>query len=294
MKKAYLLLVHKNPAQINILISQLLKDENADIYIHINKLNDNIRNELKKDRRVFILCNNINVYWGNESINKALMLLLRMAINSNVDYKYYSFRTGQELQIRDGIDNFLKENEGKIFLNPQHIKKSHIYYGHFSINWPEKTRCLYENKLNIFRIYRKCLLLFNYIRNNLVNTKNALPDNMELYWGRFWGFFPKDVAHYIINYYDKNSSVLKLFHKALVPEEMFLHTIIMNSHFSERVMFDDLCLLVGHKNNHPTVVTNQDIHKLENSKSFFARKFDIEIEKDVVNYFKNKILNQKL
>lgn len=290
MKIAYLLLVHKNPEQINVLIEQLLTDFEADIYIHVNKLNDNIKEGLKKDKRIYILENNIEVYWGNESINRALMLLLKTAQESKFDYQYYSFKTGQDLMIRKGIKQYLEQNQGKIFLNPIHIKPSHIYYGHYSIRWPNKAKRLYEKKFNVIRIYRKLLLVLTYIKNNLF-PKKTLPDNMELYWGRFWGFIPKDVVIYLLDFYDRNIDFVKSFHKALVPEEMFLHTVIMNSYFAKRIMFDDLCMLVGHKNNHPTVVTTEDIPNLEKSNSFFARKFDILSNKDVIDYYYNKIKN---
>ncbi len=291
MKKAYLLLVHENPIQINILINQLLKDIDAYIYIHVNKLFETIKNELLIDKRVFILDNNINVYWGNESINEAIILLFKTAINSNIDYSYFSLRTGQDLQIKSGIDDFLKENNDKIFINPVHIKRTHIYYGHFSVNWPERTRFLYEKRWNRYRILRKLLLILNYFKNNLFNTKSYLPDNMELYWGRFWGFYPKDVVQYIINYYDSNKLVVNLFNKALVPEEMFLHTIIMNSYLKSRVAYNDLCMLSGHKNNHPTVILFSDIMNLDQSNYYFARKFDINVDEDVIEYYSNKILN---
>ena len=133
MKKAYLLIVHKNPIQINILLKQLLEDEESDIYVHVNKLNDKLKADLLDHDRITILKNNINVYWGTESINEVLILLLKEAINSEKDYEYFSFRTGQDLQIRRGVDKFLVENDRKIFINPKHIKKTHIYYGHFSV-----------------------------------------------------------------------------------------------------------------------------------------------------------------
>ena len=80
MKKAYLLIVHKNPIQINILLKQLLEDEESDIYIHVNKLNDELKADLLDHDRITILKNNINVYWGTESINEVLILLLKRGL----------------------------------------------------------------------------------------------------------------------------------------------------------------------------------------------------------------------
>ena len=291
MRKAYLFLVHKNPKQINILIKQLLSDKESDIYIHVNKKSEEIIPEIYVDKRIVILENNIEVYWGNETINDALILLLRRALDSKIDYKYFSYRTGQDIQVKKGINDFLKKNEGKIFINPRHIKQTDIFYGHLAVRWPEKTRHLFNSKWNPWRIYRKLLLVINKYKNILLKVDSVLPNEMELFWSRFWGFLPQDVARYIVQFIDNNTWFVNLFRSTLVPDEMFIPTIIMNSSFANRVAYDDLCLLVGHKNNHPTIITSEDIMTINNSGSFFARKFDCLIDAKVVNYYMKKILD---
>ena len=291
MRKAYLLLVHKNPEQFNLLIKQLLSDKEADIFIHVNKKSEEIIPAIYVDKRIVILENNIEVYWGNETINDALILLLRRALDSKIDYRYFSYRTGADIQVKSGISEFLEENNGKIFINPRHIKQTDIFYGHLSVRWPEKTRRLYENKWKPWRIYRKLLLVMNKYNNILFKVDSALPDGMELYWSRFWGFLPSDVARYIVQFIDQNQWIVKLFRKTLVPDEMFIPTIIMNSSFAHRIANDDLCKLVGHKNNHPTVITSEDIMTIKKSGSFFARKVDSSVDANVINYYYKKILD---
>ncbi|MGE0088162.1 MAG: beta-1,6-N-acetylglucosaminyltransferase [Bacteroidales bacterium] len=293
MKKAYLLLVHKNPTQINSLINQILIDNDAFVFVHVNKLNENIKSSIILHQRVIILRNNIDVHWGNESILDALIILLRTAFDYDVNFEYYSIRTGQDLQVKNKIDQFLIQNKGQIFLNPIHIKENNIFYGHFSINWPKQTKRLYDSKLNIFRIYRKALLILNFIKSNILYTKNHLPNNMKLYWGRFWGFYPKDVVEYILDFIESNDVVFQRFRTSLVPEEMFFHTIIMNSDFRKRVVFNDLCALVGHRNNHPTVVTINDVNEINKKECFFARKFDNQVDNEVILYYLDIILNSK-
>ncbi len=42
MKKAVIVLVHQLPEQVNIFLEQLLVDKETDIYVHVNKLYENI------------------------------------------------------------------------------------------------------------------------------------------------------------------------------------------------------------------------------------------------------------
>ena len=140
----------------------------------------------------------------------------------------------------------------------------------------ESKMFLYNTRLNVFRIYRKLLLLLNFLKYNLFDIKNVIPKSTRNFIGEDSGdSFLKMAAIYIVDFYDNNTSLVNLFNKTLVPEEMFIHTIIMNSPLAIIVAFNDLCKLVGHKNNHPTVATSKDISILENCNSFFARNLTL-------------------
>src|ERR1700744_2296536 len=66
VRLAYLLLIHKNPNQANRLIGQLLKDSQADIFIHIDKKSHpKMAPVLLKDPRVVVLGDPVEVTWGD-------------------------------------------------------------------------------------------------------------------------------------------------------------------------------------------------------------------------------------
>ena len=77
MKNAIIILVHQLPEQVNIFLNQLLKATDMDIYIHINKRCDSLREQLLKDERIIIPSDNVEITWGSDEILKAILLMFR-------------------------------------------------------------------------------------------------------------------------------------------------------------------------------------------------------------------------
>jgi hypothetical protein len=289
LKKAYLLMIHKNPDQVNCLLKQLLTDEYTDIYIHINKLNRNIENQLLKHKNINVLKECVEVYWGDVGITNAMLLLLNAVVNSGKQYDFVSFKTGQDLIINGGIDTFLLHNKNKIFMDVRHIPKNDIRYAHIAIKWPNFTKRLYDG-LQPERIIRLTLLKLYKIGINFIPNPYKLPNDYKLYWGRTWFTIPFEVVNYIVDFVKENPWYYKIFQNGLVSDELFFQTIIMNSAYSNNVVNDNLTCVNKFKNNHPIIFTENDIEYLENSNKFFARKFDISVNEKSVMYFMEKAL----
>jgi hypothetical protein len=284
IKKAYLLLVHKNPEQVNYLLRQLILDGSADIYIHVNKLNLSIKGKLLTHKNIRILNECTEIYWGDFGITKAMLLLLRAAINSGIKYDFLSFKTGQDLIIKNGLDDFLSVNMSGIFMNVRTIVKSDDKYAHISIKWPKFTKRLYDG-LQPARIIRLMLIKLYKLGINFAPNSNKLPDDYKLFNGKIWFTIPLNAARYIIDFVDGNSWYWEVFQNGLAPDELFFHTIIMNSRFAKDVVNDNLTYTNKGKNNHPPILTSKDIPAIINSNKYFARKFDASIDKNIVGYF---------
>ena len=293
MKNAIILLVHQLPEQVNIFLNQLLRDTSMDIYIHINKRYDNIREQLLKDDRVFISTNNIEITWGSDEVLKATLLMLREVAKSGCEYGHVLINTGQDLLVKKGIDNYLAEHNKQIFF--EGYKQDARRRAFLLYKWPPRYRQLMDSKLNPNKILRRFRIeLFTkgwpFGKKKLsVDTKN-----IEFYRNWFWGAMPWEVAHYILDFVDNNPSYMKIYENALVPEEGFFLTLIMQSKYKDWVQFhdgytDSLTNVLARSNGHPTVVKYEDIEEINNSQFYFARKFDIRTDKKVVEYYQNII-----
>ena len=83
MKNAILLFIYKKPEQVNILLDQLLKGTTADIFVHINKKYDYIREQLIKDERICVTRNNYPANWGDDGLCKAIYSMLKDLVKLN-------------------------------------------------------------------------------------------------------------------------------------------------------------------------------------------------------------------
>ncbi len=58
-KTAFILQIHKNPGQVNKFIHQLISNDQADVYIHIDKRNDQIGSKLNEFHNSQPLCGKV-------------------------------------------------------------------------------------------------------------------------------------------------------------------------------------------------------------------------------------------
>jgi hypothetical protein len=288
VKKAFMLMIHKNPYQVNYLLNQLLEDGSSDIYIHINKLNRNIEEKLLKHKNIYILEDCVDVYWGDIGLTKAMLILLNAVLKSGKYYDFVSFKTGQDLVISNGLNKHLLNNSNKIFMDARQVPKNDYTYAHIAIKWPKFAKRLYDG-FQVARLLRTSLIHLNKIGINFSPNPYKLPNNFNLYWGRTWFTIPFNVAKYIVDFVDDNPWYFRIFENALVPDELFFQTIIMNSPYSEEVLNDNLTYENKIINNHPSIFTEVDIIKIEKSGKYFARKFDLSVDQKVIQFYVNKI-----
>lgn len=289
MKKAFIILAHHLPKQLNIFINQLLADPENDIFVHVNKKNETLKKEIIKDERVFVTDQNIEITWGSDDILKAIIIMLKQVKNAQRNYKYVLICSGQDLLVKDGLDKFLTDNQGKVFIDGyEDDKKRRAFLLH---EWPEKYRRLIDNKLHPVKLFRRFRL--EVFRLGVpIKTKNVKfnVSSVTFYRNWFWCAMPDFVVSYIIDFLDKNPTFWEIYDEALVPEEGFFSTIIMNSQYKDCIDYVDgrsqsLTYDGPRYNGHSSLITMKDIDRVEKSGKFFARKFDITKDKDVIEYF---------
>lgn len=286
MRIAYLIIVHKLPEQINKLIKQLINYGECDIYIHIDKKNINIANEINQNENVFIY-SQYHVRWGSFEIIKAAIFLMRKAIESRNKYSHIYFGSGQDLIIKDGLYDFLAENRENIFMKIHgEITNKNRASARYRIKWPQKL--MIRNDWHIYRLIRiliqmLCVLGIRIYPNN--KTYNA---NIRYYHGRTWFIAPFSVIDYIISFIDNNPDFVDFWNDSLASDLMFFQTIIMNSDYANKVK-DELMYVKFGKTfgtmNHPLIICQKNIKEIEKSGFYFARKFDWNVDNKVIEYF---------
>jgi hypothetical protein len=290
-RTAFMLQVHKNPEQVNQFINQIITAGNADVFVHIDKKSyEFMQGKIVSSPNVKILKNSVDCEWGDISQVDATLLLLKEVIASQNSYDFVCLRSGQDLLVKGDFREFLQDNKNKIFLTYRKLSDESL--GFMKIHWPKVTRKRYTN-VHPIRLYRRLLLLLFKKGINLSPNSIKLPNNYSLYKGSQWFTIPFEVAKFIIEYLNQNEWYYKFFSNSLVPDESFFHTLILNSHYKEYVENNNLMFLKWgetlSERNSPQYLRFGDIKLIEDSNQYFARKFDINIDRKIIDYFSTRI-----
>ncbi|WP_316569191.1 beta-1,6-N-acetylglucosaminyltransferase [Neobacillus sp. YIM B06451] len=290
-RTAYILQIHKNPDQVNKFIHQLIADEQADVFVHIDKKSyENLNGKIVINPHVKVLRQSVNCEWGDIGQVDATLLLLKEVAASQNHYDYVCLRSGQDLLVKDGFKSLLTENREKIYMNYRKMDDKHL--GFMKINWPKAARRRYTAAHPI-RMYRRILLTFYGKGINLSPNTNSWPKEFSFYKGSQWFSIPFEVAKYIIGFLKDNPWYYKFFENTLVPDESFFQTLIMNSPYKHAVINNNQMFLkwgetLGERNS-PQNLTMEDVQSIEKSNCYFARKFDENIDSEIIQYFTEKV-----
>jgi len=82
MRVAFLMQCHKNPEQINLLLDAL-NHPMADVFVHVDKKSQEIREKITQGERVYILPEQqcVDVQWAQYSQVEATLQLLSATVN---------------------------------------------------------------------------------------------------------------------------------------------------------------------------------------------------------------------
>ena len=206
---------------------------------------------------------------------KATLILLNMVRDSNKKYDYISFISGQDYPIKskEFIRTFLKKNAGKEFVEFEDISN---YF------WRLKCYNFFRENKNNRKLFMRVLdNTIRYPQKLLVRRNNF--NNMKLYYGSTWFTITYSCVLYILKYIEDNPEYEKQFKYSSCSDEHFFQMIIMNSHYKDSVVNNNLRYTDwSNGGNSPKTLTIKDYDKLKNSDKLYARKFNSDIDKDII------------
>ena len=288
MKHAYLILAHNNFYTLKVLL-KLLDNENNDIYIHIDKKTRNVPKEeilsvVQKSNLHWVTP--IKTYWGHSSLVNAELKLIKTAI-LNVEYEYLHLISGVDLPLKkqSEIHKFFEDNKGKEFVGFSNLKNNYedrvkYYY------WLQK----YEKNSKIIAKLQEILTKFQKILkvNRLKNS------NINIQKGCQWVSITGDFAKYIIK---QEKWIQKFFANTNCSDELLMQTILINSPFAKNIYNKNdeykRCLReIDWERGSPYVWKKEDKDILLSSNNIFARKFDENVDKEIMKIIMNNFIER--
>ena len=270
MRVAHLILAHKNPLQLEMLI-KALRHPCFDIYIHLDKKTDSTPfTYLFEYGGAFPVRKRTRVYWAGFGTIQATLNGFEEICGKN--YDYVNVISGQDFPLKSPADflEYLSREKGKEFITCQSVKDE----------WPEAA----------VRIERYYLINYRFPGRhrveNIINRflpKRKFPLDFEIVGRSNWFTLTGSAVTYILEFLKRNPSVLRFFKWSWGADECIFSTVLYNSEFRERITDNLVYTDWTEKKATPKILGVADFESLRASGKFFARKFDPDTDSRILS-----------
>ena len=243
-------------------------------------------------------------HWGDFGHVRATLKGLTYLFNGNISFDYVFLLTGQDYPIKPNtcIESFLHKENGKEFISYYSFPNKawgenggmrRIEQWHFRVleDWPVRFLRAFVHLPSKKEFKSKVKSLIYSSVNNMF-VKRTLPGNLKPFGGPGYWCLTRACAEFIHDYVQKNPRVVKFFRYVDIPDEIFFHTIILNSSFASNVVNDDLRCIDISEGRGPRIWRKSDLEILAQSKGLIARKFDTTVDREILDLIDARLLLQ--
>jgi len=272
MKIAYLILIHNNFAQFQLLFDSIYYKDHIYL-IHVDKKSDKefhnrVKSYLSSYSNAHIMKSQI-CNWGGFSMVDVQIKGLQKLLQISKDWDFFINLSGQDFPLKSQqyIMDFLGKNKDNNFID---------------------ARDLISESNSLFRI-RKFYIEFG---KYLINTrfKRAYPKGIKPYYGSQWFILNRDFCNFFVK--DKTTKkIIKFYKNTFIPDEAVFQTAIMNSSFHSTVISNNKRALRMYDDGKPMILKSDDFEYLYSYERFFGRKFDINVDSEIIDKLKSHISN---
>jgi hypothetical protein len=219
-------------------------------------------------------------YWGGFGHVRVSIKGINELFRKKIPFDYAVLLTGQDYPIKtnEQILEFFQRNNGKSFMD---------YFPLPTDQW-----------LNggLERIERWHVRLFDrhYLFPRKADSfiKRRFPKGFQPFGGSSYWCLTRDCIEYLYSTIHTNTEFVKFFRYVDVPDEIFFQTILLNSSLAPDIVNDDMRYIEWKDPNSgsPSVLNMTDFPRLENSPKLFARKFDEEVDVEVLDRIDREVL----
>ncbi|MEJ7779037.1 MAG: beta-1,6-N-acetylglucosaminyltransferase [Daejeonella sp.] len=284
MKIATVITVYKQPELVERLL-RTMEHIGFDFYLHIDeKVDFKEYSYLATLPNTYVLKKRFDIKWAGYSMIDALVYGMNEVLKSGIEYDFISHMSAQCYPIKrvQLIYDFFDLHKGINFLNCEASPSA----------WWNKAKERYE----IYHFPAYSIKGIHRLSNVLTKIlpKRKLPFDYTLYGGAFGAYWTitTATAEYIIDYLKQNRKVQSFFRKTWGPDEVLFNTLVMNSPFNTQVINNNYRYIdwsAGLAN--PKVLTIKDYDYLASSDALFARKFDLEVDPEILNIIDKNLLD---
>ncbi len=281
MKLAHLILCHTNPEQVLRLTTSLLHPD-ADIYVHVDrKVSIKPFLPLSALPNVYLVQDRVRVYWGGYSIVRATMSGFRQILGSGIRYDYVNLLSGKDYPLKPpaAVHKFLTDNPDRLFMN--------IFPA-----WDKSAE--HENRLQQY-YFAAISIRGKYTAERIARMvkPRVFPEGFLPIGRSQWYTIPMECVSYIVTFLESNPDIVSLFKYMWAPDELIFQSVLYNSTYRSAITNDNMRYVDWSEGlASPKVLTMADADKLTNCGSLFARKFDMHVDTDILDFLDKFIAAQ--
>ena len=307
---AIMIICHKNIEQVVRLIYKCVS-ENTKIFVHIDaqfKLSQQQADDLNKTD-VYICEKRIHGELDHRSLVDITMILINKAIEienrEDVRFQYYCLLSGQDYLTKPiwYINDQLKEHYPIPYIDCTPYNRRNWIYHKFSytkkflpfLQWTKKAA---KRGSLLWLVLKGIAYTYEKVADvsHISNYYKLKVDCIDIYGGSAWWILPDVAIKHIVKEYNSDSQYINYLLDSWTPEETFFQTITMRSESAQYVhlntpdtvtqscktwayFFDD----DKPPTVHPYIFTKNEYRKLIDHDCWFARKFDIGMDSDILD-----------
>lgn len=235
MNIAYIYICHNNPEMLRR-VAKALEYKNDMIFVHVDKKTDErpFYEESKECTNIVFLKDRIDNYWGGFNSIIVTIKLLKFA-REHGGYSRYVLLQGQDFPLvsAEKIHAFFEENETEYCKAKDiTVSKKKGDYMKWAGYW--YMDCCSRNPFKMGLRY-----LFNRINRLGIRYRKGTFDANGEPWHVYKGWaqfaLTDSCVNHIISVYENNKAYNKFMKHRFPPDEIYIHTIIHNSPFRNKV-----------------------------------------------------------
>lgn len=280
MRIAHLILTHKNPAQLQMLL-KAMQHPAFDFYIHIDKkTNAEPFQYLINNKNIFLVKKRTKIYWAGWGTIQATLNGFAEILPKKL-YDYINVISAQDYPLKPAeyIYNYIEKRNGTEFITCEsldtwkvapRVKKYHL------INWRIPGKYRLGDLLTKILPERKFPLDYTFVgRAN-------------------WFTLTTKAAQYILDFLKKHPAVTRYFKYCWGADEFIFSMILYNSSSFKNKIADNLVYTDWSSGKaHPKILATEDYEALKSSDKLFARKFDMQTDSVILDKLEALVTNSK-
>ncbi len=298
MNIAYIIMAHKNPGQIARLVRRL-DGPGVTFAIHVDRTKPPVFSRVQAelaDMPNVIFARRVAVTWGAYSILHGILNGVVALCEAGADFDYAALLSGQDYPLRPHADisAWLEAHHGQEFMECRpfprddwlpdggydRVERFHVYLGRRRISFPPRGTSGPGG-------------LVSRLLTPLLGGKRTFPAGYDLYGGSTWWCLSHRAVQYIRTFMStpEGHRLLNFFKTAQLADEILIHTVLGNSRFGGHVAEDYPWFIDWSENRgSPPVLTLDRFDELAASDALFARKFDVNVDRAVLDRIDRELL----